>query len=91
MAPGDTTVESRPTSLELALASKTSKGPVVVSIAPAAIVPGGGGIGRWTTITGSVGHTFALDHLSEFDLEQRGEPAGVERDIWRPARFSRIA
>jgi hypothetical protein len=50
----------------------------------------GGGIGRWTTITGLVGQTFALDYLSELDLENSEEPAGVERDIWRPARFSRI-
>jgi hypothetical protein len=76
--------------LETALASKTVKGPVVATVAPAGISPSGGGIGRWTTITGAVGQTFALDHLSEFDLEQREEPAGVERDIWRPARFSRI-
>jgi hypothetical protein len=76
--------------LETALASRTVKGPVVATVAPAGISPGGGGIGRWTTITGVVGQTFALDHLSEFDLEQREEPAGVERDIWRTARFSRI-
>lgn len=76
--------------LEAALAGKTAKGPVVASFAPSGIALGEGGIGRWTTITGPVGQTFALDFLSELDLEQCDAPAGVERDIWRPARFSRI-
>jgi hypothetical protein len=76
--------------LDAALAGKRAKGPVVASFAPPGVSPNGGAIGRWTTITGAVGRTFALDHLSELDLEQREEPAGVERDIWRPARFSSI-
>jgi hypothetical protein len=76
--------------LEAALTGTTPNGPVVASFAPPGISQSGGGIGRWTTITGAVGRTFALDHLSEVDLEQCDEAAGVEREIWRPARFSRI-
>jgi hypothetical protein len=62
--------------LEAALGSKTAKGRVVASFAPLGVPPGGGGIGRWIMITGTVGQTFALDHLIEFDLEQREEQAG---------------
>jgi hypothetical protein len=76
--------------LKTALAGKTAKGPVVASFTPAGVSSSSGGIGRWTTITGTVGRTFALDHLSELDLEQQDELSGVERDIWRPARFSRV-
>jgi hypothetical protein len=77
--------------LQAALTGTTaSGGPVVASFTPPGVSLSGGGIGRWTTITGLVGQTFALDYLSELDLENSEEPAGVERDIWRPARFSRI-
>ena len=76
--------------LDAALTAKLPKGPVVASFGNPGISPSGGGIGRWTTITGTVGRVFTLDHLSDFDLEQREEPAGVERDIWRPALFSCI-
>ncbi len=76
--------------LNAALTAQQAKGAVVASFGMPAVSPSGGGIGRWTTITGTVGRIFALDHLSEFDLEQREEPAGVERDIWRPAPFSCI-
>jgi hypothetical protein len=84
----------QPSALDQLLAALTgttaSGGPVVASFAPPGVSQSGGGIGRWTTITGVVGQTFALDYLSEVDLEQSQEPPGVERDIWRPARFSRI-
>jgi hypothetical protein len=76
--------------LEAARADTAVKGSVVASLAPPGVLSSGGGIGRWTMITGQVGQTLAIDFLSEFDLEHRTEPAGVERDIWRPARFSRI-
>jgi hypothetical protein len=42
-------------------------------------------------LTGIVGRGFGLDYLSEARLEDTAAFTGVERQIWRPARFSAIS
>ncbi len=77
--------------LKRAMSSSHDGNPVVASfLPPGPLSRHKASIGSWEMNTGTVGCRFALDYLADARLETPGEFVGAERQIWRPARFSRI-